>query len=208
MLAMYDPTPPPHVPRTGRPGRTCLRLGGIFLGISLLMAVILGLVTYFLILRSFDHQRIVAPGTDTFQIERTGSYRIFHEHSTTLNGRSIRQTTPPDGLEVQLLDPRGQQVSLSPSSGETYSYMSSEGTSLFSFDAPHVGTYTLTATLEDGDPGPVVLTIGRGMMRFVGGLFAVICGGFITVPLAIAGIILLIIGLVQRSSAPRPHPTT
>jgi hypothetical protein len=146
-------------------------------------------------------QRIVVPGTHTITFDEAGEYRIFHERRSSIDGRTYSTPSTP-AMEIAFRAADGTGIPLRPVSGETYSFGSREGQSVFAFPLDQPGRYTLDVQLPQGG-GPTVLAIGRGVMGMVGGIFGIACGVFGAVILALLGIALLIIGLIRRG---RPAP--
>jgi hypothetical protein len=146
--------------------------------------------------------QVVMPGSSVLSLSQPGTYTIYHERHSIVDGR-VYTSTDVGGLRVSMRGPGGGEVQLAPSSGgSTYKFGSREGRSIFSFSATTPGEYRITGALPDGRTEPkVVLAVESGLM---GGMFQMIGGalGLAFGGLAIAGV-LVFITLWQRSKAKR-----
>lgn len=141
---------------------------GIF-AVGLLVAGLLGyrFVTGLLGLTD-DLQQVVVPGTTELMLEETGSYTIFYEYRSTVDGRVFRTPESVSGLNVELVSlDTGEAIPLtSPGSDSDYSIRGRAGRSVLSFRIDQPGRYALTGEYASGAQGPeVVLAIGHGFGR-------------------------------------------
>lgn len=145
--------------------------------------------------------QVVMPGSAVLTLKEAGTYTIYHERQSVVDGR-LYSATDVGGLRVSVRGPGGE-VQLVPSSGgATYKFGSREGRSIFAFSVTTPGEYRITGTLPDGRMEPkVVLAVESGLLggmaRMIGGGIAMAFGG-----LAIAGII-VVLALWQRHKAKR-----
>lgn len=145
--------------------------------------------------------QVVVPGTAVLSLKEPGSYTIYLETSSVVDGR-VYTSNSTGGLRIAVQAPGGREVELAPRGGARYQFGGREGRSLFSFQANAPGEYRITGTLPDGRTEPkVVLAVESGllggMMRMIGGAIGMVFAG-----LAIAGIIVAIT-LWQRQKARR-----
>jgi hypothetical protein len=137
--------------------------------------------------------RVVVPGASELTLAEAGSYTIYHEYESVIDGR-IYSSQSVDGLQVSLTDEAGGvTVPVAPVSGSTrYSLGGHSGVSVLSFDIVRPGKYRLTAAYGAGRSGATaVLAIGQG---FLGRLLLTI---FAAIGLAFTGFaVALAIGLV------------
>ncbi|MBX3502240.1 MAG: hypothetical protein KF889_22600 [Alphaproteobacteria bacterium] len=146
--------------------------------------------------------QVVVPGSATLNLSQPGTYTIYHESQSVVDGR-VYAGTNVGGLRVAMRGPDGSEVKLVPNSGGmTYKFGSRKGHSIFTFAVSAPGEYRITGTLPDGRSEPkVVLAIESGLMggmaRMIGGAIGLVFGG-----LAIAGII-VVLTLWQRQKARR-----
>jgi hypothetical protein len=143
--------------------------------------------------------RVVVPGNTTLDLGKAGTYTIFHEKQSVVDGRFYASDTV-SGLRVDVIaEATGTPVRLEPATSTSYSMGSRQGTSIFAFTAQQPGRYRLTTNLAGGQ---AVLAIGQGtfgaIFALVGGTIAIAFAG-----LAIAGIIVAFT-LWQRMRAPKP----
>jgi hypothetical protein len=141
--------------------------------------------------------RVVVPGNAIVTLDKPGTYTIFHEKQSVVDGKYYASDTVT-GLRVELAAEAGGPVRVvEPSTGTSYSVGNRKGESIFAFTIDQPGRYRLTTSMTGGQ---AVLAIGQGMFgaifQLVGGTIAIVFGG-----LAIAGII---VGLTiwQRSKTP------
>ena len=109
---------------------------------------------------------VVVPGEAELSLDEPGSYTIFHEYRSVINGK-VYYANRLSGLRVTLRAPDGGRVALkSPSATSRYSISNRAGVSVFAFEAAEPGTYRLAASYEDGRRTPqTVLAIGTGFVR-------------------------------------------
>lgn len=175
---------------------------GLWIAVALMVAgVILGIV---LIVRGAlsiggtveGYQRVPADRGGTVRLEGDGRHLVFHEYpgaSRDRAGPDLTVTiTAPDGSSV----PVGRVLF-----AEAYHLDGRDGALIARFDAPSPGEYRISADtigeLAIGRSGPF-----GSIATIVGGVLG---GGL----LFLAGVVLLIVSLVRRSSARRPvQPNT
>jgi hypothetical protein len=143
--------------------------------------------------------RVVVPGNATLDLGKAGTYTIFHEKRSVVDGRFYASDTV-SGLRVDVTaEATGAPVRLEPATSTSYSMGSRQGTSIFAFAVEQPGRYRLTTNLVGGQ---AVLAIGQGMLgtmfALVGGTIAIAFAG-----LAIAGIIVAL-AIWQRMRASKP----
>jgi hypothetical protein len=121
--------------------------------------------------------RIVVPGTSELTLAEPGSYTIYHEYESVIDGR-IYSSQNISGLEVGLVEEDGgAMIPIVPSSGSTrYSVSGHSGVSVLNFTISLPGKYRLTAAYGAGRSGPTtVLAIGQGLLgRLLLTIFAAI----------------------------------
>jgi hypothetical protein len=129
--------------------------------------------------------RVVVPGNATLDLGKAGTYTIFHEKQSVVDGRFYASDSV-SGLRVDVIaEATGAPVRLEPATSTSYSMGSRQGTSIFAFTVEQPGRYRMTTNLAGGQ---AVLAIGQGMLgtmfALVGGTIAIAFAG-----LALAGII-------------------
>ena len=134
---------------------------GIFLGVRL-AALGQGLI------------QVVVPGEVTLALAEPGSYTIFHERNSVVDGR-LYASESISGLAVSLRAPAGAPVALEPvTTSSSYTFGGRTGVAAFSFEVATPGSYRLAVRYADGRREPrAVLAIGR---NFMGGLLTTIFG--------------------------------
>ena len=144
--------------------------------------------------------RVVMPGSAVLVLDRQGSYTIFHERQSVVDGRFYASNSA-DGLRLSLAGEGGAPIALTEPGMETsYSMGSHEGRSIFAFEVAAPGRYRLSGRLDNGAAEPkVVLAVSQGL---VGGIFRLV---FTTLGLGFGGLGLagLIVAIVAwRRSKP------
>lgn len=132
-----------------------------------------------------DLIQIVVPGQADLSLEKPGSYTVFHEKQSVVDG-TVYASNTISGLKVTVSNAEtGTDVPLTASSANmSYSFASRSGTSVFEFEIATPGRYRLTAAYEGGRAEPkLVLAVGQG---FVGGLLKTI---FTAIGIAFTGVI-------------------
>jgi hypothetical protein len=118
--------------------------------------------------------RLVVPGEAELRLHQTGTYTIFHEYRSTLDGR-VYDTPSIDGLDVTVRAvPSGRLIELMRGADSSYTFSGSAGRSLFDFEVSEPGAYRIAGVYADGRKEPqAVLAVDRG---FVGDLLVTILG--------------------------------
>lgn len=145
--------------------------------------------------------QVVMPGSAVLNLSEPGTYTIYYEHKSVVDGR-VHVGTGLGDLRLSMRGPGGEVQLVPNSGGATYTFGSREGRSIYSFAATAPGEYRITGTWPDGrGERKVVLGVESGliggMARMVGGAIGMAFGG-----LAIAGI-LVIVTVLQRQKAKR-----
>jgi hypothetical protein len=97
--------------------------------------------------------RLVMPGSAVLALDTPGSYTIFHERRSVVDGRYYASDSV-DGLKVTLADPRGAPVALAePTMSTSYQMGNREGRAMLAFEVAEPGRYRLTASLASGGRG-------------------------------------------------------
>jgi hypothetical protein len=194
-----------------KPGWWWFLIGGLLIAAALTVAIS-GIVIG--ILRTSDQvdgfARFIAPATVKLDVTDTGTYHVYYEWRSSLEGRTFKTPdTSPPGLKIVVTDPDGQNVRVETASDSdvTFSINNREGFSVAKFRADRTGSYTLEATATTNDE--FVLAVGPAVL---GGLLAWILGGLgIGLLLFGGGLAIIIVAAVKRSrrsreARPRPGP--
>ncbi|MGA7672380.1 MAG: hypothetical protein WBW04_18300 [Nitrolancea sp.] len=196
------------VERRPSPGRWLYLLSLIIFVISVLAAIVLVVVSvrHF---RNLPHgfTRVVAPGTTVVDLKKSGSYTIFYEYESEVNGQSFDTGEQLPNLLVSIKAVDTDEVIDVNQTGSTsnYSLGQNSGISVLKFKIDHAGSYAITTQYLNGATGPdVVLAIGQGFTEnLVGGIasifgsIAVFCGG------TMIAIVLTLIVFFMRQRRPR-----
>ena len=143
--------------------------------------------------------RVVVPGNATLDLDKAGTYTIFHEKQSVVDGRFYASDSV-SGLRVDVIaEATGTPIRLEPATSTSYSMGSRQGVSIFAFTIDRPGRYRLTTSLAGGQ---AVLAIGQGTF---GAIFALVGG---TIAIAFAGLalalVLVALTLWQRMRTPKP----
>jgi len=191
----YEPTGDPYGQQQGqqppkKKGGVLLIVGAILLVLGIVLAVV-GSVALYGGVSSFAGglTEFEAPGSTTFTADEPGSYVVFAE------GTSV-----PEGLEVTIAGPEGETTEPGPADvQETLDLGERQLRSARSFRADEAGAYAISATLPEGQTA--TLLVGPSVMGLAGAGVTFLGGFCIGIPLGLAGVVCLIIGLVKRFSS-------
>jgi hypothetical protein len=165
--------------------------GAIWTAVSQFQGIAAGLV------------QVVVPGGADLELKAPGSYTIFHEATSAVDGR-IYASSDISGLRVTVRSAAtGKEIRVGqPTGTATYSFSGRVGNSVLAFDIDTPGTYRLDGSYEDGRLQPqTVIAVGTG---FFSGLFTAIA-----LPIGIgmtgftAGALILIVVTLKRRRALR-----
>lgn len=133
--------------------------------------------------------RVVVPGVATLNLDEAGSYTIFHESRSVIDG-VIYTADNVNGLRVTLTaESSGKPVAITqPSMSSHYSISGHEGASILAFDIAEPGRYRLSAAYDGAaSRGRTVLAIEHG---FVAKLLRTIAG---TVATGLLGLVAAVV---------------
>lgn len=109
--------------------------------------------------------RFVVPGSGVVALEKPGTYTIFHETQSVVDGRVYAVKDVP-GMKVDVAPEAGGAAVpvTAPNAHSTYSVGSSKGESLLAFTIAEPGRYRVTAAYNGGRNGPqTVLAVSSGI---------------------------------------------
>ncbi|HOF18776.1 MAG TPA: hypothetical protein PK082_07685 [Phycisphaerae bacterium] len=149
--------------------------------------------------------RVRVPGEALIALDQPGQYTLYHE-SRGRSGQDAPRPRSVEGLKV-FLTRDGAKVELREVEvHEQYSFGGRQGYALWNFTVDEPCKIRLVGRFDRGKApatGTVTLAVGRlNIMRYVARLFGGICAIGLGVVL---GIVLMVVGLVKRSSA-KNHP--
>lgn len=174
---------------------------------SILLIIGIGLIFYFVIsvISNTDKgEGFIVPGSYELSIEEPGTYTIFHEYRTNIDGKYYETDEEISGLSLVLENEAdGSMIELSSSGNSQYGNNGREGVSIASFRAKEPGTYILSAQYEDGQGPDVVLTISKDFVKsLLFGIGSVIAGiGFIVLSF-ISFIVVLLLRITRKNQTP------
>lgn len=176
-----------------RRGGVMMAVGGVLMVVGLIVVVIAAVVGVWSI-GSFGSgmQGLTIPGSAMVTLPEAGTYYIYHERG------GPNDAPLPVGAGVTITMADGTRLPAQQTSMDmTYAYGGREGRAVWLFEAPRPGSATITATAMPGAP-KADLTVGRGVMGMIGGIFGMVCGLIGGGLLGLAGLVFLIIGIVRR----------
>ncbi len=169
----------------------CLFVGGIIGFILFLLVSISGLT---------NMDQYVVPGDHTLQLEEKGTYTLFHEHKSMIDGEFFNSSSGASaGLKIRITSEQGDTIPVkSLTSGGSYSTGSREGTGIGSFKIESPGTYTLSVRGRNENSSRVVLTVNRG---FGSGLVITVFGSMLILGGSLSlSFVLAILTLIKQLS--------
>lgn len=147
--------------------------------------------------------QVVVPGTAELALHR-GTYTVFLEEESEVNGKIYSTTQPVDGLACRVSSAQnGSAIAVRrPNMNTTYSVGERSGHSVLEFLINQDGNYTFACDYGENAPGPeVVVAVGSGVgeaiSRTVLGALAAFFGG------AAAGLIPVVIVVIMRERQKR-----
>lgn len=197
------------------PGRWLYLLSLFIFFVGVVVAIILVILS----IRHFSNlthsfTRVVAPGTTTVQLTKTGAYTIFYEYQSQVDGQTFSTADTPPSLVISIKSAEtGNPVEVrSSASRSSYSTGSHSGVSVMGFNIDHPGAYVVTTAYSNGTSGPeVVLAIGHGFAKdLVGGIATIFgsIGVFCGMSMIAIVLTLVVFFLRQRRPAAAPQPPT
>jgi hypothetical protein len=126
--------------------------------------------------------RVVVPGTIELTLDAPGTYTIYHEADSVVDGK-LYSAPNIAGLSVTVTaEANGQQIAVTvPGVSSNYSIGGHSGKSVLAFDIGAPGRYRLTAQYASGSGGPqTVLAVSHGFLgRLLGTIFGAIASVFV-----------------------------
>ncbi len=189
------------------PGRWLYLLSFVIFFVGVVVAIILVVLS----IRHFNNlthsfTRVVAPGTATVQLTKTGTYTIFYEYQSQVDGQTYSTAETPPSLTVSIKSAQtGNPVEVrSSGSSSSYSIGSHAGVSVMSFNIDTPGAYEVTTAYSSGTPGPeVVLAIGHGFAKdLVGGIATILGSIGVFCGTSIIAIVLTLVVFFLRQRRP------
>lgn len=187
--------------------RTLIAVASVIFVLGLALSAKIFLMTwkaFGLIDKSFI--RILVPGVRTVALPAPGTYTIFFEHQSELNGKNYSSSEDAlDGLELSITSAEtGESVDVHAAGvSGTYSWGSREGRALLSFHVDRAGWYQFTAALpdEDDEVRQFVLAIAKGFTKYIFLLIGMIFGLVVTVIITIVVPATIIVVAVSSRAA-------
>jgi hypothetical protein len=153
-------------------------------------------------------EQVVVPGETELALD-AGTYTIFHEHRSVVDGRFYSAPENVPGLRVRVVSAAsGRELPVRPPGGDaSYSIGGRSGVAIFSVDVPEPGRYRVSGDVPGGG-GPYVLALGSGFGRR---LLTTILGAIAVALLSfVAALTVAIVTFVRRrrarGAAPQPRP--
>lgn len=129
---------------------------------------VLYLITGISSITSSIDNRVIVPGERAFYLKESGTYTVFYENRSVLNGVVI-VSNAIDGLVCSLQnDDTGETIALKNATVSShYSFGNREGSALFEFDIKTPGYYKLSGLYPSGDGEKAVLAISKGFFSAI-----------------------------------------
>jgi hypothetical protein len=156
-------------------------LAAICLVAGVSFAVWLGLSAYWRLQNMLT--RVVVPGNDVLVLNEPGTYTIYHEPESVVDGQ-LYSAENVAGLRVTVAGGDGKPVAVTaPAISSSYTIGGHSGKAVWAFEIATPGSYRLSAAYPAGHAGPqTVLAIGRdvfwGIFRSIFGAIGSVMAGF------------------------------
>ena len=165
-----------------------------------------GLFVYFLfsgIVHITDSlTQVVVPGRAELTLTTPGTYAVFLEEQSVVNGRIYSTTEAVNGLQCSVVSlPGKQKIDLRrPAGSTTYDVGGRHGRSVLEFQIREPGQYEFACDYPGESKGPQAVVavgkgVGAGILRTIGLSFVSILGGMIS------GALVIIVVVVMRERA-------
>jgi len=188
-------------------GRWIIVVGGIVLASGLaLTAFGIGRFVFEILDGKTDAlQQMKAPGTATVEINKPGPIVIYQESLSTVGNERQNYGSDLRRMSVSARDENGQSVAVAPvDSTERYQIGDRKGISVWKFEAPVSGNYTVEIQLPSGMQGEFDIAVGPSMLSGgISSLLGSFLGLFGGIALDALGSILIIVGMIMRSRSKR-----
>lgn len=145
---------------------------------------------------------VMVPGSTAVELPQSGTYTIYHEYRSYLDGQLYETRGSLNGLVCSVSSADGSEtIPIVPSSiNETYSLGSRAGEAIFKFTIVNPGLYQISAAFSDGRSHPqAILAIGQNILGNL--LLAVLAPITILGTCTFLSAIIIIVVLVKRSQA-------
>lgn len=170
-----------------------------------ILIFIFGMIIFFVISLSSiidKNTRVVIPGKSDIVLKDTGTYTIYNEYRSVIDGKIYYTPQDISGLQCRLISKgTGESINIYPPRGYSkYTFGSYEGVSVFSFNIEQPGVYELSGEYPAGKGGSeMVLSVSHGSGgEFIVTLFIAMFEMFASF---IVSVVLFIIILMKRQKA-------
>ncbi|WP_223592666.1 hypothetical protein [Neobacillus bataviensis] len=138
-------------------------------GLLLLLGLVLCLVSLFSLLSGKkDDKQLTIPGNKSLVFEEKGTYTIFFEYQTVIDGKKVESDKDPSGVDVSIKEKSADQsVKLESYNGSSYSLNGHKGISVYRFQIDHPGTYEISAGYTGTEKPEMVLTVKKEFMKYI-----------------------------------------
>lgn len=153
-------------PRASRRGYVIALI--VFVLGSLGGAALVAVFAYGLFGLGDDLERMIAPGSEQFELSDTGTYTIYYEYRSRIDGTDYDTDQSTPGLDISITRiADNTDVPVSPSLMSTsYSLTNHAGRSIRTFQVDEPGSYEITVDYREGEAGSdVILAVGQGVVR-------------------------------------------
>ena len=187
---------------TVKPGPWIFVLGGVVLTVGMVLTVY-GVVTFLSYMFSMgeDTQQFKAPGNATITVDKPATILIYQEWMETPGRQSDQSGAALRQMTCVARDESEQEIAVGPvTATETYQIGKRKGISVWQFEAPTPGSYTLDIQAPQEYQGEIDVAAAPSMLY--GSLkewltfFVALFGG---IAADTVGGMLIVIGLIMRS---------
>jgi hypothetical protein len=158
-----------------------------------------------------DLDRMVAPGQEQVELDDTGTWVLFYEYESRIDGVSYssQRNPPPMDIEItRVFD--GESIPVQTARGEsTYSLRHHSGEAIHHFSIDEPGLYELSISYVDEDrEGEFVIAYGEGIGRtLLTSIGAFLGAGLVFCLMSVLAIAIAGITFYRRYQAGRPPPS-
>ncbi|HME82252.1 MAG TPA: hypothetical protein VKF82_09265 [Candidatus Eremiobacteraceae bacterium] len=148
--------------------------------------------------------RVVVPGSDELHLSKPGTYVIYYEYRSDINGE-IFETPETTDIKCSIVSRTGRTIEIVPASlNAEYDFGGRAGKAIAQFVAPDAGMYVINCDYAGGKGTRIALAIAPPVAAgFIASFFKWLALAFASLGF---GLIILIVTLVRRAG-PGPRPT-
>lgn len=181
--------------------------GAVLILVGLAGVIVMGVYGVKGVMNTGDKlHRFKIPGSHELQLEKSGTYTVYHEHTSQLDGEMFRTGGTDLNNYKFTLHPKNEpdrEISMTSGNGSSsYEFGNRKGTSLFTFTVDKPGKYVFQARKKNrentGRSTAAVITVGQNILwKLFKNIGLIMGGGCFFLVFIGGGLAVIIIRLVS-----------